>query len=138
MRHLRSLEYGTVRLGSQDIVHAFTVQISQLIMRALLGHLKTLREFPLTTCLHSLLKPLRRLHFLVARILQNPVIWEQCNQLNTSGARQLETIRGMQLSSRARQPRHTYWSNAARTKVMCCVVHINDMFLLHQCKDNSQ
>ena len=47
MRHLRSLEYGTVRLGSQDIMHAFTVQIiSQLIMCALLKTLHVCGNFP--------------------------------------------------------------------------------------------
>jgi len=39
MRHLRSLEYGTVRLGSQDIVHVFTVQLSHLIKRVCLSPL---------------------------------------------------------------------------------------------------
>ena len=75
MRHLRSLEYGAVWLGSQDIVHAFTVQISSSswFMRVLVPHKTCKWGFPLTTCLHSLLKPLSRFHFSVARILQKPV-----------------------------------------------------------------
>ena len=69
---IAGVRYSPVRLaGHHACIHSSNFAVDYARAFGPLENIK--REFPLTTCLHGLLKPLRRLHFLVARILQNPV-----------------------------------------------------------------